>query len=68
MKGYIIIFAVFSVLAAACAYLIAYFEYSHHFRDKAQVRKLAFQISYFAFAVFVVLSLLSAWVLKQVLG
>ena len=46
-----------SPIAALCAFLIAYEEYSHHFATRRQPLRLALRAAAFALIVFVVLGL-----------
>jgi len=55
---YLVLAAVFSTLAALCAFVITYEEYSRHFPGKRKPVKIAVQMSLSAFAFFMVMSVL----------
>ena len=65
-KAYIVILFCFSILASACAYIIGLLEYSHHYRDKKIPRKMALQFAGIAFAVFIILGFLGAFVIETI--
>ena len=54
---------VFGFLAAIMAYLITYEEYTHHFADTKEPRRLAGRTAFFTFVVFLVLAVLAGLVL-----
>jgi len=51
------------LMAAMAAFLIAYEEYAHHYRDKQQVFKAAFKTAVFTLLFFLVLGLLLSVIL-----
>ncbi len=55
---FILIGAVFSVLAALIAYLVTYKEEEHHYANKKEAIKRAFQMAVFTFCFFFALMLL----------
>lgn len=57
----------FSVLAAASAYLITYNEYIHHFPTAQQARKHSLQSALVAFIALLVLAVLSGFLLQELL-
>jgi small neutral amino acid transporter SnatA (MarC family) len=54
MKIFLVIGLVFSPLAAMCAFIITYGEYSHHYPTKKEPLKLAWEAAIFTFIVFMV--------------
>jgi len=54
---FILIGAVFSVLAATIAYLVTYKEEEHHYSNKKEAQKRAFQMAIFTFVFFFALML-----------
>jgi hypothetical protein len=54
----IVIGAIFSTLAALCAFVITYGEYLKHFPDKRRPLKMALKMALAAFAFFMLVSVL----------
>jgi len=54
----LVIGAIFSLVGALMAYVIAYEEYSHHYTDKRKPFQHAMQTAVFTFVVFLVLSII----------
>ena len=59
----IIVGTVVGFFAGLLAFLITYEEYSHHYIDKKNPLKAAFEAAIFAFFVFWVLSIITGFVL-----
>lgn len=59
---------IFSPFAAIMAYLITYSEYLHHYPDKKRPRKLAIQAAAATFVFFVVLALVTGFLLENIVG
>jgi K+-sensing histidine kinase KdpD len=60
--------AVFSLLASAMAFLIAYNEYSKHFQDSRQALRSALGTGLVTLAFFLALSLIAGFVLDKMLS
>jgi hypothetical protein len=56
LQFYVVLAAVFSILAALCAFIITYGEYLRHFPDKKRPLKMATQTALGAFLFFMLLS------------
>ena len=54
---FILIGAVFSILASLIAYLVTYKEEEHHYSNKKEAMKRAFQMAIFTFIFFFTLML-----------
>jgi hypothetical protein len=61
---YVVLAAVFSTLAALCAFVITYEEYLKHFPDKRRPLKIAAKMSLVAFAFFMLISLVIVFVVN----
>ena len=57
MSIFFVISLVFSPLAAACAFIITYAEYEHHYPTKKEPLKFAWKEAMFTFLTFMVLIL-----------
>jgi len=57
MQFFFFISLVFSPLAAACAFIITYGEYTHHYPTKKEPLKLAWEAAIFTFVAFIALIL-----------
>jgi hypothetical protein len=57
----IVVGAVFGVLAAACAFVIAFGQYHNQFMDTGKPIQLALQAAMTAFIVFFLLSGVATW-------
>jgi len=57
MQLFFFIGLVFSPLAAACAFIITYGEYTHHYPTKKEPLKLAWEATIFTFIAFTTLIL-----------
>lgn len=62
---FIIIGLGFSVLAGLAAFLITYEEWSRHYPDKREPLRHALSAAFFAFIVFVVLTLIAIAYMNQ---
>jgi hypothetical protein len=60
--------AVFGVLAAACAFVIAFGQYHNQFMDTRKPMQLALQSAMTAFIVFCLLSGLATWAFRWALS
>jgi hypothetical protein len=64
--GFFVIFgSLFGLLAAACAFVIAYAEYQHHFPDKGRPIRMALHIAFITFLFFFFASFLLPWLLES---
>jgi len=61
----LVIGAIFSLVGALMAYVIAYEEYSHHYADKKKPFHHAMQTAIFTFCVFLVLSIIVGFSLNR---
>lgn len=61
---YVVLVAVFSTLAALCAFVITYEEYLKHFPDKRRPLKMAAKMSLATFAFFMLISLVIVYVVN----
>jgi len=57
MRLFFFIGIVFSPLAAACAFIITYGEYSHHYPTKKEPLRLAWEAAIFTFIAFMLIFL-----------
>jgi len=53
MQFFFFISLVFSPLATACAFIITYGEYTHHYPTKKEPLKLAWEAAIFTFVAFI---------------
>ncbi len=58
---------VFSPLAAACAFIITFQEYKHHFPDNKEPARLAFQTAVMTFIIFLLLSVAAGYFFNGIL-
>jgi hypothetical protein len=63
---FVILGAMFGLLAAACAFVIAYAEYQHHFPGKRQPLVMALQTALMAFLFFFLFSAALPWLLRLI--
>jgi len=54
---YVVVVAIFALLAGLCAFLITYAEYLKHYPDKRMPLKIAIQTALAAFSFFMLLAL-----------
>ena len=65
--GFFVVFgSLFGVLAAACAFVIAYGEYQHHFPDRLRPIRMALQTALITFLFFLAASFLLPWLLTSI--
>lgn len=64
----IVVGAVFGVLAAACAFVIAFGQYHNQFMDTGKPIQLALQAAMTAFIVFFLLSGVATWAFRWALS
>jgi len=57
----VVIGAVFSLLAAAMAYLITYAEYEKHFLDKRKPKLMALEAAVIIFVLFMIITIVAAF-------
>ena len=62
---FFIIWMIGSPVAALCAFLITYNEYSHHYSDRKKPLKIAIEAAVFTFIVFVILGVLADFLISQ---
>jgi predicted membrane protein len=60
VSPFLLIGAIFSALAALCAFLITYEEWSHHYASRKEPLKHAIEAAIVAFVVFMILTTLAA--------
>jgi hypothetical protein len=65
---FFVIGLVFSPLAAACAFIITFQEYKHHFPDNHEPVKMAFQTAIMTFIVFLLLSVMAGFFFRGVVS
>lgn len=69
MKPIMIIMSIvglfFGFLAAVMAYLITYEEYTHHFADTKEPKRLAMRTAIFAFTFFLSIAILGGFLLGR---
>jgi hypothetical protein len=58
---------IFSPIAALMAFFITYDEYLHHYPDNRMPRWIALQTAIGTFVLFLLMSLVIAWILGRVL-
>ena len=59
---------IFSVIGAVIAFLVSYQGYSHHFLPKEEIFRLSMRSARFAFAVFLIISIFLAIILRRVIA
>jgi hypothetical protein len=63
LSVFVIVGVVFGLLAAACAFVIAFAEYEHHFPGTAKPLGMALQAALVTLAFFLLASLCLPWLL-----
>ena len=67
--GFFVFFgSLFGALAAACAFVISYGEYQHHFPGRLRPMRMALQAAVVTWFFFMVASLALPWLLTLVNG
>jgi H+/Cl- antiporter ClcA len=61
---FVVLGALFGLLAGACAFVIAYAEYQRHFPGRRKPLQMALQTALVAFLFFFLLSAVLPWVLQ----
>lgn len=65
--GVIVVWIIFSPLAALMAYLITYGEYRHHYPDRGRVIREALRTAIVTLLVFLVLGIAASFILPGIL-
>jgi len=66
MKLFFFIGLIFSPLAAMCAFIITYGEYTHHYPTKKEALKLAWEAAIFTFITFMALIIVAGFFVSQI--